>query len=250
MGVDLLDVSFRIEREWGVEVSMDDWHALGTEGQGDIEVGAIYELVLGKLGIVDFGRREVRLNEALWWEVRTLLAEVCEVPEEAIELGTPMEALFPRDCRRQRWTQLRRRCGGRLQDLDYPPGVATAGFAVAVAMVFAEIFRPWQLGGPLWLRVVVGMLGLWMFAETYLKVMDLFATFRTRIPATMPTAKELCRAVLAANYGAICREANAGREDAAAAVWERLRGIMVDALGVDGEEVTFRSRLFRDLGAG
>ena len=58
-----------------------------------------------------------------------------------------------------------------------------------------------------------------------------------------------CVAVLAANYAAICNNVEVRFDERCLVVWEQLTEILVDALSVEAEEITFRSRLFRDLGA-
>ncbi len=96
-----------------------------------------------------------------------------------------------------------------------------------------------------------------MFAESYGKVIAVFAAWRIRFPGGMRIVKDLARAVVATDYESILagsEERPVGSYDLPAddrclAVWQQLREILADALGVKAEEVTLKSRLFGDLGA-
>ncbi len=95
VGVDFLDIGFRIEREFCVSVSKDDWTSLVRDN--DITVGDLYGLILQKLHLEDIGRHDLGLNFRLWSEMQSVLHSVTAVPREQIELNSPLEALFPRD---------------------------------------------------------------------------------------------------------------------------------------------------------
>jgi len=245
VGLDLLDITFRIEKELGVELSREDLDALVRDR--DILVGDLYELVLRKLHLRDFARHDFRLNYALWTELQGVLHSVTEVPLDQIELKTPLEKLFPRRSRRATWEALRQASPYRVRTLDYPRAVRVAGFLLAVVMALFEQAHIWQLPGVKWLWPLLGLLGVWMLAETYAKVLSVLAPLRNRFPSGMTTVKDLCRAVLATNYADFCRHVEIPRDDRCLIVWERLTAILVDALGVDADEVTFRSRLVKDL---
>ena len=96
-----------------------------------------------------------------------------------------------------------------------------------------------------------------MFAETYGKMMWVLAAWRLRFPLGMKTVKDLVRDVLRNNSEAIVvakQGKDAGGDyipvdDRCIAVWQQLRQILSDALGVNIEKVTLESRLVADLGA-
>ncbi len=92
------------------------------------------------------------------------------------------------------------------------------------------------------------MLGCWVFSETYFKILSICAPWRTRLPRGMKTVKDLCRAVLAANYEEICQGTERTLNRQSLTAWEQLVEILADVLAVDRDTVTFRSRLVRDLG--
>ena len=245
MGLDLLDITFRIEKEFEVEVSRDDLEAVMRDQ--DIVVGDLYELVLRKLHLRDFARNDIRLNYALWTEIREIIHSATEVPLEEIELKTPLEKLFPRENRRASWELLREAAPYRIGKLGYPKTVRRIGFLLAVAMVLFEQLQIRQVPGLRLLWPVLGFLGLSMLIETYAKVLSILAPFRNSFPSGMTTVKDLCRAVLATNYTDFCSHVEIPLDDRCLDVWERLTAILVETLGVEVDEITFRARLVKDL---
>ena len=76
---------------------------------------------------------------------------------------------------------------------------------VTASVVLIETQHVWQIPGVNWFWPLLGMLGCWVFSETYFKILSICARWRTRLPRGMKTVKDLCRAVLAANYEEICQ---------------------------------------------
>lgn len=247
MGMDLIDVTFRLEKSFQIDLSQDDLARLLRDQ--DIVVGDLYELVLTKLHLRDTGRHSLRLNERLWLEIRGVLHTVTCTPLHQIELKTQLEALFPKSRRRSGWDAFRDACPYRVVELDYPPGVRVTGSMLAASVVLIEQLQIWQIAGAKWFWPLLGLLGIWMFSETYLKILAVFAPFRSRFPTGMKNVKDLCRRVLATNYAEICQSTEWPLDQRCVDVWQRFVEILSEALGVEPEEVTFRSRLFRDLGA-
>jgi CO/xanthine dehydrogenase Mo-binding subunit len=109
----------------------------------------------------------------------------------------------------------------------------------------------------LWLWPILGLVGIWMFAESYGKVIAIFAAWRIRFPGGMKIVKDLARAVVATDYQTILAGSSKGpagscdlpADDRCLAIWQQLQEILADALGVKAEEVTLKSRLIADLGA-
>ncbi len=143
MGLDILDIQFRVEKAFGVELTHDDFFEVMRDR--DILVGDLYNLLLKKLLLHDVARYDIRL--------------------------------------------------------------------------------------------------------TYLKVLWMCRPLRNCFPARMATVKDLCRTVLATNYEEMWGASEIPFDDRCIEVWRQLTGILVDALGVEADAITFRSRLFQDLGA-
>lgn len=246
MGIDLLDISFRIEKALGVRMTPEEFAKISRKR--DILVGDLYGLLLNKLGLCDFTRDDIQLNYFLWSEIQSTLQSVTGLPAEAIELGTPLEELFPKPTRREMWASLREICPYRIGELDYPRGVRRMGFALAACMASIEQFHIWQIGIPKWIWPFLGVIGLWMFSETHLKILRICAPYRICFPSKLATVKDLCRSLLAANYREICEQAEIAFDQRSMAVWEQLVQILREALGVEADEVAFHRRLIRDLG--
>lgn len=246
MGIDVLDVTFRIEKAFDVELSRMDFE--GLVRNNDVTVGSLYELILKKLHLRDVARHDLGLHYDLWEEIQGILHRALDVRPESIELATPLEVLFPREGRREAWSALREASPYRIAELEYTSTVRVAGFLLAAGMVLVEQFRLWRIAGIKWLWPLLGLCGIWMVSETYLKILSICAPLRKSFPAGMTNVKDLCRAVLAANYLDVCGRFDLSLDERCITIWEQLTGILSDALGVDPEEVEFRSRLIRDLG--
>lgn len=247
MGLELVEITLCIEDAFDVSFSGEDLEAI--ERDGDIVVGDLYDLVLQKMHLRDVGRYDIRLNHALWKELRGVIHSVTQAPLDRVELKTPLEALFPPETRREQWERLRQACPYRVRDLEYPKVVRAIGFSLAAAMVLVELLQIWRLPGVRWLWPLVGLFGIWMLVETHIKVLAILRRFRNGFPSGMTTVKDFCRAVLAANYGDVWQDVGVPLDDRCIAVWEQLTEILADTLGIDADRVTFRSRLMRDLGA-
>ncbi|HQU41828.1 MAG TPA: hypothetical protein PK867_03405 [Pirellulales bacterium] len=247
MGLDLVDVTFRIEIAFKIGMSMDELS--GLVKNNDIAVGDLYEFILKKLQLQDLGRNSVRMNAYLFREMQSALHLATGAPLERIELGLPLEALFPRENRRALWEALRGTFPYKIRDLDYSKFVRRGGLVLAATVVVIEQFQLWQIPGAKWFWPLLGIAGIWMVSETYLKILSVCAPLRTYFPGGITTVKDLCRNVMSANYVDICHGSEVAFDERSAAIWEQLVDVLVSALGVDAAEVTFRSRLIRDLGA-
>ena len=246
MGIDVLDIVFRVEKAFAVKISIDD--LTGLERECDIIVGDLFELVLKKMHLRDVGRFDIRLNHRLWLEIRSDLHSVTDIPLGRIELETPLETLFPRETRREKWDALRSYCPYRIRALEYPQIVPTVGLLLAAGVVLIEQFQIWQVPGAFWFWPLLGLFGIWMVCETYLKILAVCAPLRNRFPPGLKTAKELCREILAANYIDISADVEIPFDQRCMEAWEQLTEILAEALGIDRDAVKFRSRLVRDLG--
>ncbi len=246
MGLDFVDILFRIEDTFQIRLDEEDLRPLISGG--DLVAGDLYQLILEKRHLQDFGRHDLQLNRRLWEEVRTAVHFVGDTPLRMVELRTPLEELFPRSDRAARWKLLQDVCPYRIRELDYPPYVRYAGVAIAVAVVAAELFQVGKLIGLAWVWAALGALGIWLVVETYLKVLSVLKPFRTAFPPGFSTVKDLCRTVLSANYAEICRDTIEGYAPESAETWHQLTEILSASLGSARETISFHTRLVRELG--
>ena len=103
MGIDVLDITFRIEKQIGLRISGEDWNRLIAENDGsrDVRAGQLLELALerracrkcrcGLLGYPESGacpecgtRFDYSETEQLWEELRIVLSEALRVKREKI----------------------------------------------------------------------------------------------------------------------------------------------------------------------
>ena len=246
MGMDLSDITYRIEKAFDIDLSWEEVADLARDD--DITVGDLFSLLLKKIYLRDVGRYDIRLNYDLWVEIQSVLHSVTNVPTNRIELKTLLKTLFPRKTRRAQWDALRDACPYRVRKLDYPRGLRVVGFSLAAGMVLIEQFQIWKIPGANWFWPLLGLFGIWVFVETYLKVLSICAPLQICFPAGMVTVKQLCRAVLATDYMHICKNVEVPLDQRCLTAWQEFTEILVDVLGVDKDEITFRSLLVRDLG--
>lgn len=247
MGLDFFDITYRVEQAFGVELTQHD--VLGVVRDRDIAVGDLYDLVLKKMSLTDVARFDIQLNEQLWSDIRALLSRVAVIAEQRIELTTPLAELFPQHGRRVAWNAMRGESQYRLPELDYPLSVRLFGILLAAGVVAIEQFRIWQLPWLNGLWPLLGLLGIWMVSETYLKILSCCAPLRSRFPRSLTTAKDLYRTILSLNYDVLTQHLRQVNEVHAGQVWEQLAAILAEVLDVRIDEISFRSRMFRDLGA-
>jgi acyl carrier protein len=255
MGLDLLDIEFRLEKAFGIKMDAEDFESLVRDR--DVVVGDLYGLILRKIHIRDTVRTNIHLNFAVWEELQEHLSKASGIAKGEILLKTMLEDIFPRDTRRVAWEGMRSASPYRIASLDYPWAVRPIGLSLAAAVVLIEQFQIWRIPGALFLWPILGIVGVWMFAESYTKVMFFFAAWRTQFPKGMKSVKDLVRSILANNsekivgdkQGGIVGEVEIPIDDQSVAVWRQLQEILSDALGVKAEKVTLESRMIADLGA-
>lgn len=246
MGIDLLDLNFRIERKFDVSFSQDDY--LGLLVDNDIVVGDLFAAILKKKGWRDEVRNNIGLNFEAWLFVQNLVQQATGVDLDQVQLGTPLAELFPKTQRRDLWQILRDQCHYSIPELDYPPAVRPIALTVAVAAAGFDVFHLLRLPGFQWLLPLTTLVGIWILIETYVKMMSILSRWRRVFPRQMRTVKDLCRLVLYDNVEEFCRDIDINIDRESVAAWRTLVEILCDTLGVDEDEVTPRARLVADLG--
>ncbi|QDT01036.1 acyl carrier protein [Adhaeretor mobilis] len=245
MGLDFQEIVLEIEEQF--HIALDDEEVQGLVKANDIRVGDLYDLILGKLGLQDQTRNSVTLNAALWRKMQFVLAEVTKRPATEVSLQTSMADLFPRETRRQDWCELKSVSPFRIRELDYAPPFRVLAFLITAGVAYIELHQLWQFPAARWLWPLLGLLGLWIFLETHLKILTILSSLRNYLPSRMLNVKDLCRDVLASDYEQVCRHTEVAIDENCLAVWNQLVEILVHSLGVEADEVNFRSLLIRDL---
>jgi acyl carrier protein len=261
MGIDLLDITFRMERTFGVRLSLDDLlQAAGYESVAelaaspepfDITVGQIYEQLLGRLRTVEtvVPRRKQMLDR-----VRAALARECAVPAKMIEGSTMLEELIAHGDRAASWMRLQARLGRRLPALLLPPTLRTAVTIIwhVIGAIVGLLAAP--TADPL-LNAVVSVAVFALFAgAAWLCSRTLFPWRRTWIPEQCATVDALIEHALGETPLPVSSRRNAACDSepdcwTRADVWDALQTILSECLGVDRDDIRPASRLVADLGA-
>ena len=253
MGLDLLDIAYRIENEFELKIDPSDLEQIARNG--DITVGALFELILAKLHYRERVQKSVQVNFEFWREMRATIRAATGIPVDSIELGVPLATLFPKPSRAALWSELQSECPYIVPPLEYPTLVKYLGFALALTMLAIEFFQWWRFAAIAWLGPVLWIVALLILGETYFRIVTILRPWRNAFPAGLKTVKDLCRSVLKWNFQAVCQgdriaSAKMPLDDRCLIAWEKLTKILVDALGVAPSDITFRARLAGDLGMG
>lgn len=255
MGIDIVDIAMAIERTFDIRMETGDMEFLVYEG--DVQVGDLYILILKKLHVRDAARFDFRLNRQLWQDVQQALHLATGTPFDEVQLQTPLVELLPRPTRLERWNAFRNALPYELPELEYPVFVPIAGMFVSVLMLVIEQVRIWQNPVAKCFWPLLGIVGVWMMVEAYFKTLRLMARFRTRLPSRWRTVKDLCRAMLKLNFA---NASNAAlleaidlntllAEKRCLEVWQELRSLLSNSLGIPPDMITFESKLIADLRA-
>lgn len=244
MGIDLLDVQFRIETEFGLKMEREffpdliarhhpNWKKPG-QPRPDVTVGQIYNELLERL------RRENRL-EGDYSQLRTLtlhsvldsLKQSLERPDLAAE--TPVTELLPPPLNRAAWNRL-------AASLDIEPPLIPwstltrisygSGCLVVVGFWFATFL--FKVASKYLILAALGMLPVILWRS---------AMEKQRFSPSIRTIQDF------SDHFLRVRLRQPGSRWPEELVWDQLRDVMVDALGVDDDEVTPEARLIQDLGA-
>lgn len=244
MGIDLLDVQFRIEKAFGLQLEQEffpdlidkhhpNWQMPG-QPRPDVTVGQIYQELLERL------RRENRL-ESDYSQLRALtLHSVLDSLKRSLErpdltAETPVTELLPPPLNRASWNRL-------AASLNIEPPLIpwttmtqvsyVGGCLVAVVLWFTTFL--FEIPIKSLILAVLGMLSIILWRS---------ALERQRFPPSIRRIQDLSDHVLRV------RLREPGSRWPEEPVWDQLREVMVDALGVDDHEVTPEARLIQDLGA-
>jgi acyl carrier protein len=236
MGIDLLDVQWRIERTFRIRVRRDEWEKMFGSGT----VGELYTFVLEKMGAT---RWPFCLGVPVFDRVRAALAAEFGVPAEEVTPSADLALLLP-SRRRQAWARLRRALDLSLPALQRPvliDRLATSLIFKGMVCLYPPVaaLLLWWDPAALVSCVASGFgLGGFVLVMTY--------PLAVQLPPSCATVKGFITTLLRQHYGLL-----AGREQMwhHREVWYALQTILVEALNVRPEDVTPASHLVQDLGA-
>ena len=226
MGLDSVELIMDIEESFDISISDDRATKIVT-------VGECYEAILAELP--DAERKRACLSAVAFYRVRRALLAVTGRSRKEIRPKAPLEDLLPRKQRHETWIQMRERLDMRCPALGLPVWgwLTVLAGATAVVFLFTFVFG-WSWGWALGVPALITLIMLYYFLN---------AAFAVELPDRIRTVGDLAKAILVRNYAKVA----AGITDADE-VWESLRIIIAENLGVSLDEVTKDARFVADLG--
>ncbi|HEY3441139.1 MAG TPA: hypothetical protein VGK29_10325 [Paludibaculum sp.] len=231
MGLDVVELFLAVEEKFQVDISDE-------EASDAVTVGAIHQLVVGKLQLQDVQRC---LTSAAFYRLRRALVDVLNVQRRQIRPDTPLEPLLPVQRRRALWTAIEHRMALKIPNLHYPRRIDWCLTAICVLAALTPV--PLLPTG--WYTVpmllVLPMLG-YALGHGLLRLMPHLAV---EFPNGIVTAGDLARDVLARNHAALVKSTGGWNSQA---VYDVLIDVIVRQTGVDRAQITPEARLLDDLG--
>ena len=237
MGMDILDLTFRLESKFDVEITSSDWAELAKDG--DCTVQELYELLLTRQEQQQLARRNVSVNAEVWRKTRQAIATIRGISNESLTLATPLAEVFGQHVNPKDWRRLEQETAYHWPRLIWP-SMTLAGLWVVTLFFLVTFMSRFSLAIFLLQVAVYAILlalGLSLAREKY----------RNRIPPHLNTLKELCRKIRDMNLSSI-ELPHLAADRATPQHWRKLQACLVDALGVDADEITPHARLVADLG--
>jgi acyl carrier protein len=225
MGLDSVELVLTVEEAFAFSIPDQDAAGLDT-------VGKLYDYVIAHRFQSE---HEGCLTSVTFYRIRRALVSVLQIPRKDVRVSTELSRLIPAR-RRSVWRKIAKAATLRLPEL-VPPSWVNLVVALATAGLTGVAFWLLQPG----LRI----LGLpFAFLVALYVLLRMTTPLATEFRAEFATVGKLTKLVLAKNYGVIadaCRCSNADE------VWESLRSIIVEQLGVRPEDVTKEASFVKDL---
>jgi acyl carrier protein len=232
MGLDSVEMVIEVEEAFGIKIPDDVAAAVRT-------VGDLHQLIVESLGD---GRKSsgICLSAATFRLIRQAVNTGLSV-QTSIRPGDQIDAILPRRHRRQVWSQLTHSLDLRLPSLARSSWVVWS--AVVVTLVFAAMatyVAALSLGDVL--ASTIGVLSFFIVATFMAFVTSPLAIYPR---PTFASFGGLTNVVLAQNYSQLSNRFKSG---GSADVWNAVRMIVVEQLGVEPGQVTPNARFVEDLG--
>jgi acyl carrier protein len=231
VGLDVVELVMEVEETFAFSICDEDAEKLDT-------VGKLYDCIMANRFQ---GREQGCLSNVAFYKLRRALMSVLKSSRDDIRLLSALNKLIPTD-RRRTWAELQWSLKLRLPDLARPLWVAILGTALGIiTTVVAFVYLVAGIGVSLAIISAI-FVAFVIYGILYLATKPLAREFRPEFA----TVGGLTKAVLRLNYGAISDEAQRAN---AGDVWNTLRAIIVEQLGVRPDDVTKEANFVTDLRA-
>jgi acyl carrier protein len=231
MGLELLELVLNVEDAFGFSIPDEDAVGLNT-------VGKLHDYILAHRFPKD---RNACLSSVTFYQIRRAMMSVLQLPRKDVRVSTELSAVIAKR-RRRVWRALEKATGFRLPQLRRPAWVtaiaalATIALAIATPVCFSLSLLHGAIVSAIVAAYVVGYLLSWLTIPL---------AFEFQPDCT--TVGQLATATLARNYRAIVEQTNKNASDAE--VWEMLRFIVAEQLGVRLNDITKETDFVKDLNA-
>ena len=235
MGLDGVELLMEVEDAFDIQIP--DERAGGIRTVGDL-----YEVVV-ESSPNDVAPRDVCITAATFFMLRRSLVAEIDIDPKSIRPSTSVDATLPNVRRRKLWASLQNRLNLKLPSLARPRWLVVVVTALVIVVSISSGFFAIQAwGGTLGtLAALASLLAAGLVAE------QLTEPFARHPRQSFETFRGLSHVVLARNFATLSRKFNAWNPTD---VWDALRIIIVQQLGVKPELVTkdadFASDLFMD----
>jgi acyl carrier protein len=231
MGLELVEIVMEVEDTFGIVITDDD--ATGMRSVGELH----RQIIESRLRARQRGCPTARA----FHKIRRVLMESASVPRRSIRPSTPLKAILPPVARRRAWRTLQETTSGRLRGLRLPfrLGPLMAGAWVLSGVLGAATLMP-RVGFDHGV-VLAGTAAVALLLVTFYLARPLALAF----PRGVVTVGDLTHASLPPRYDQAIQQQMSDEE-----VWNKLRQIVAESLGLTAEEITPSARFVEDLGAG
>ncbi len=236
MGLDAVEIVMEVEEAFDIRIPDEAGQKIETVGQlYDYVVEQTRQNAADPTGDVP-SRTDVCLTAATFYLLRRELCARFGLDRRHVAPREPLERLLPRRGRRREWAELATRLELEFPPLVRPRWITGLAPAATVASVLAIAIAGWQVS----LTALVLMI-----AVRWTVISVLTTPLANRFVPTVVTVGDLCNVLLTRNYRRLVARFS---PPAPSDVFQTIKTILVEQLGVHPALVTRDARLVGDLG--
>jgi acyl carrier protein len=224
MGLELVELILTVEENYGLSIPDTDIASIDTAGK-------LYDYILAHRFA---GAEDGCLTSVAFYRLRRAMMSVLGVSRKDVQTAANLTAMIPAR-RRQVWRELQTALALRLPPLRRPAWVtAVATLAVLAAAIAAGVQR----------NLFVALVVACAVGYVLRRVTEPLAV---EPGPEFATVGQLVKEIVAMNFAALSDQC---RRSSAVELWESLRNLIADELGVQRSDVTKESHFVKDFGAG
>lgn len=240
MGLDIVELFMEVEDVFDIQIPDDRYDEMRT-------VGGLYDFVIEAKGEA-VNPRSRCLSMVTFLMIRRAFVSDINATRQSIRPRTSVDETLPEYDRRARWARIQETLGLQLPKLCRPAWLVTLSTTLTILVGLAMS----TLAAKQWGSVAAPLIGM-----LSLVVIGMIASFVTQPFALHPDAsfttfRGLSSVVLAHNHAVLCNNLLSHKLNAwnPTDVWNALRAIIIEQLGVKPELVRKEALFYEDLGAG